>query len=336
MLHAESVVESAMAMSEELEQNATASAVQTNKDDIARLLHLYKEPIAQRHWTDLYSILSRPELDARKSGGEYGIAANPLASLAELFNDYDNFSPQNLMVRYATPAAGGRPSKVCPYQASASEWSYLATFTHELDPSNVSRKNIIRGPDWIKTQWADVRKNLHQMFVQYNRSGQHDADMDEWGSEKECRRWARAASWRTPGSNSVIRFQQAMIYSICLFDICDFESIGRKMPKGTGVDCSLNDTGAPKHKAKKRVERSRRGPSSSKKNKRLANAILAGSRSESKISALRLILEFGDEGEKLKAKNELQLIAFGNIREESEHSLSDSDSDEESLLCDPK
>jgi hypothetical protein len=69
-----------MTMIEELEQNATASAVQTNKDDIARLLHLYKEPIAQRHWTDLYSILSRPELDARKSGGEYGIAANPLAS----------------------------------------------------------------------------------------------------------------------------------------------------------------------------------------------------------------------------------------------------------------
>ena len=53
MLHAESVVESAMAMSEELEQNATASAVQTNKDDIARLLHLYKEPIAQRHLSGL-------------------------------------------------------------------------------------------------------------------------------------------------------------------------------------------------------------------------------------------------------------------------------------------
>jgi hypothetical protein len=48
-----------------------------------------------------------------------------------------------------------------------------------------------------------------------------------------------------------------------------------------------------------------------------------------------LILEFGDEGEKLKAKNELQLIAFGTTREESEHSLSDSDSDEESLLRDP-
>ncbi len=167
------------------------------------------------------------------------------------------------MVHYATPAVSGRPSKVCPYQASASEWSYLATFIYELDPSNVSRKNIIPGPDWIKMQWADIHKNLHQMFIQYNRSGQHDADMDEWGSEKECRQWARAASWRTPGSNTVIRFQQAMIYSICLFDLCEFEFIGRKMPKGSGVDCSLlqnirqrNKLGGPKrnHHLRSRIK----------------------------------------------------------------------------------
>jgi hypothetical protein len=48
-----------------------------------------------------------------------------------------------------------------------------------------------------------------------------------------------------------------------------------------------------------------------------------------------LILEFGDEGGKLKAKYELQFIEFGYMREESEHSLSESDSDEDSLLRDP-
>jgi len=62
--------------------------------------------------------------------------------------------------------------------------------------------------------------------VQYNRSGQHDDDKDEWLSEKENKRWARAAAWKTPGSNNVIRHQQAMIYSIALMDQCDFESIG--------------------------------------------------------------------------------------------------------------
>jgi hypothetical protein len=80
------------------------------------------------------------------------------------------------------------------------------------------------------------------MFVQYNRSGQHDDDKDEWLSEKENRRWARAVSWKNTGTNSIIRHQQAMIYSIALLDICDFESIGRKMPKGAGVDASINDS----------------------------------------------------------------------------------------------
>ncbi len=41
--------------------------------------------------------------------------------------------------------------------------------------------------------------------------------------------------------NNVIRHRQAMIYSIALLDQCDFESIGRKMPKGTGVKVTLGD-----------------------------------------------------------------------------------------------
>jgi Fic family protein len=59
------------------------------KDDIARLLHLFKEPFAQRHWTNLHGILTRTELDARKTQGAYAEAANPLSYLAEIFNNYD-------------------------------------------------------------------------------------------------------------------------------------------------------------------------------------------------------------------------------------------------------
>ena len=247
------ILEQSRADARDIADNAAVTNGQTTKDDIARLIHLFKEPMAQRHWTDLYSVLSRAELDARKSGGEYAVAANPLASLAEIYNDYDHFQPQNVMVEYVIQSPGSRPVKKFPYSASSPEFSYLATHTHEIEPSNLSRRNIVRGPDWIKSQWGEVRKNLHQMFVQYNRSGQHDPDMDEWGSDKENRRWARAASWRNPGSNTVIRFQQAMIYSIALLDQCDFDSIGRKMPNGSGVDASLNDGAvAPKHKPKKR------------------------------------------------------------------------------------
>jgi hypothetical protein len=154
--------------------------------------------------------------------------------------------------------------------------------------------------------------------VYYNRSGQHDVDMDEWGSDKENRHWARAASWKTPGSNNVIRFQQAMIYSIALLDVSDFESIGRKMPKGAGVDSSLNNIAVPKHKSRKRSDRKQAHRNndghSVKKTKALATAIEVGSMRESKLAALRQILEFGTEGEKSKARRELHLIAYGSIQ----------------------
>ncbi len=86
-------------------------------------------------------------LDARRSDGEYAVIENPLASLNELFNDYDYFSPQNLMIHYTTSAPGGRPTKICPYQAHALEWTFLAMFTNELDPTILALKNIIRGPE---------------------------------------------------------------------------------------------------------------------------------------------------------------------------------------------
>jgi hypothetical protein len=152
------------------------------------------------------------------------------------------------------------------------------------------------------------------MFVQYNRSGQHDDDKDEWLSDKENRRWARAASWKNPGTNSIIRHQQAMIYSIALLDICDFESIGRKMPKGTGVDASINDGSvARKHKVRRRINAAVKKGKENKQPKTdaLASALAVGSVREAKMSALRMFLEFGTPAEKLKAKQELHLIAYG-------------------------
>ncbi len=47
---------------------AVASSNNT-KDNIARLIHLYKYSGAQIHWTNYYGVLSRAQLDARKSTG---------------------------------------------------------------------------------------------------------------------------------------------------------------------------------------------------------------------------------------------------------------------------
>jgi hypothetical protein len=51
------------------EQTNTTGNTQTTKDDIARLIHLYKEPSAQKHWCSLRRVMSRAELDSRKAAG---------------------------------------------------------------------------------------------------------------------------------------------------------------------------------------------------------------------------------------------------------------------------
>jgi hypothetical protein len=47
----------------------------------------------------------------------------------------------------------------------------------------------------------------------------------------------------TQGSGSIIRYTGVMMYLIAILDVCNFEAIGCKMPKGTGVDATM-DTGA--------------------------------------------------------------------------------------------
>ncbi len=95
-----------------------------------------------------------------------------------------------------------------------------------------------------------------------------------------------------------------------------FESIGRTMLKGAGV--SLNDTAAPKYKARKRSDRKQARTNNNghsvKKTKDLASAIEVGSMRESKLAALHLILEFGTKQDKSKVIRELHLTAYGRVQ----------------------
>jgi hypothetical protein len=142
----------------------------TTKDGVLHTSYICKEPLTQWHWTDLSGELSCPQLDIRKSGGEYAVSVNPLPSSVEIFNYYDRFWPQNLMLEYVASSPGSCPIKKFPYPASAPEWSYHATHKQEIEPTNLTLWNILQRPD---------------------------PDMDEWGSDKDCQWKARVASWRT-------------------------------------------------------------------------------------------------------------------------------------------
>ncbi len=63
----------------------------------------------------------------------YNEASNPLTYLAKIYNDYDDFRPQNLMVQYV-PGPHGVPVKKPPYQASQSEWALLANLPMTWSP----------------------------------------------------------------------------------------------------------------------------------------------------------------------------------------------------------
>ena len=74
-------------------QPATPCNMQTSKDDIVRLIHLFKEPSVQSHWTNLHGIMKRAELDAHRAPPANAEGANPLSYLAEVFKDYEGFTP---------------------------------------------------------------------------------------------------------------------------------------------------------------------------------------------------------------------------------------------------
>jgi hypothetical protein len=254
------ILETARAEEEKASEVVATTAAVMTKDDVARLIHLFKFPSAQVHWTNHYGVLNRAQLDACRTSGAASEAANPLSCLAEIFNDYEEFQLQNEMGAYEQDPATGTTCKKSPWEPSGEEWEELSIQTYDIEPTNLARCNIYRDAAWIKSIWNDVKKYLYQVFVQYNRSGQCSGDMGEWCSPEEQQRWVRAAFWKGGSTNTIVRFPTVMIYSIAMLEQGDFEGIGRAMPKGTGADNSIAEPDAENETAQAKRKRKKRGP----------------------------------------------------------------------------
>jgi hypothetical protein len=307
------ILQTARVEEEKAAEETASSNNQTTKDDIARLIHLFKDPGAQVHWSNHYGVLNRTQLDVRRTSGPASDAANPLSCLAELFNDYDQFQPQNQMVAYVYDPATRTSKK----KARGKPAVMIGIQTYDIEPTNVARRNIYREAAWIKSTWNDVCKYLHQVFVQYNRSGQRSGDMGEWCSVEEQQRWVRAAFWKGGSTNTIVRYPTVMIYSIALLEQADFETIGRLMPTGTGIDNSVAVADAATTLQNKK-KRKKRGTYNNKKNSNDSpsnnNAMLrvlqSGTQTESQLSALCLTLQYGIPSEKKKAMKEVNRVAY--------------------------
>ena len=113
----------------------------TDKDDVARLLHLYKWPAAQALWSTLSRPLDRQELDARNSEGALADAANAWECLAERFNDYKMFNPQHAMLKYVD--VNGKPLRKEPHAANSERWTTLVPYCHFVEPTNLAKTGIV-------------------------------------------------------------------------------------------------------------------------------------------------------------------------------------------------
>jgi hypothetical protein len=105
----------------------------------------------------------------------------------------------------------------------------------------------------------------------------------------------------------MVRYPTVMMYSICLLDEGDFEGIGRQMPSGTGIDNSVVDgDGAACAKRRKGKYRATVRENDKNSSQLLLQTLEGGTKSETKMTALRLMLEFGSNSQKANAMKEVQ------------------------------
>jgi hypothetical protein len=98
-----------------------------------------------------------------------------------------------------------------------------------------------------------------------------------------------------------------MIYSIAVLELADFEGIGRKMPKGKGVDATVNNGArACGHVMKRRKV----GQAKNEDSHAIIKMLREGDKKDQQLVALRIFFESGNEEEKQLARNALFAYAF--------------------------
>ena len=322
---AHAVQQAVLTLAVEDAANTASSAKQraelTTKNDLCRLFALRKYAGAKVHWTNASGTLTRRELDARNSSAPnlsgnqtLGAAANPWDELAGIYNDYNLFQPQNESVRYELDPGTSQPKKKNPYEAVSEDLSAIAAHCHELDPTDTCRANIVRDGEWIKKKWTECRGALYPIFTDFERSGRQRASNDEWMSPAEQIRWVYHAG-------KAKLSPMVMMYSIIIFEKADFESLGRELPVGTGIDNSLiggsqSQSNATTRETFRKSKTSKEASQGSSNRFDIGEVLFKGNQKDNQIHALSILLQFGiTESLKRKAQDELIKHAFGNTFE---------------------
>ena len=163
----------------------------------------------------------------------------------------------------------------------------------------MTRKNILRGGDWIKNWWGTLRTLLTTLFADFERSGKNEAEGDvEWMSEHETSRFVYHSSNRSRKYPEVTR------YAYGVLELSDFASLGKELPPNAGRDDSLTVDSRDGH-----PKRGRGISTSEDESGSIAKAITSQGTKETQNAALRTIMEFGNAEDKAAAMQQLKKLA---------------------------
>jgi hypothetical protein len=108
-----------------------------------------------------------------------------------------------------------------------------------------------------------------------------------------------------------VSYPTVMMYSICILDQRDSEGIGRHIPSGTGIDNSVADgNAAPSANRRRGKYRATAWENDNNSSQLLLQTLEGETKSETKMTALRLMLEFGSNSQKANAMKEGSAHSF--------------------------
>jgi len=312
----------------ETAEAARDRAANVHKNDLIRIFHLRKDPTVAIAWSNSEKSLSRMELDGRNSSaydcsgrGFLSDAADPYSVLATRFNDYRGFCPQNAAIQYIFKDGVSQPMN--PFKAISPDLTAIAARVHDMNPTDVTRSNIIRDGAWIKEWWTKLKGYLSSIYLDFDRSGrdkaaQGEAELD-WQSETEVCRWVYHSN-----KPMQTKYPQVITYAYAIMVKEDFETLGKVMEPGTGRDSSVLNSpeGSSAEAHNRRRERVVKTKRSRDDDGRLGLAqVLADA-----AKALELAVQFGTGSDKIRAQREIMRLAFSGVAATTPASSSSSSS----------
>lgn len=184
-----------------------------------RLIHLRVHPGAALLWADFFGVKTRAELDAAHSNesSERELQVSPANRLAEIFNDFENFRPENLVCKYSDNR------KVLENRSPEKISDSAFTILQGLDPN--ASMGVIRDGDFIKEAWTNLKRELTIVHSRFHRSGNHDGD---YQSKNGIHSWVTSFGTDLPTRYAIVVMDQGLL-----------SSLGKTMEIGAGMDTGI-------------------------------------------------------------------------------------------------